>query len=256
MRLLALDTSTEACSVALLEDGRSIGRSAELARGHAEEILRMVNGVLKEAGASLGMLDGIAAGVGPGSFTGVRISVSVAQGLAFGAGLPVVPVSTLEALALREIGHGAERVLACLDARMGEVYFEAFAADRERALVSLGTPAVGPPSTVSLTAWPFDPGESADRTGLTDRNPSVGARGFAGVGRGFAAYPELLRLSGLKLRTGADRALPDAREMAALGALRLRAGGGLDPADLDPLYVRNKVALTEAERRAERGVAK
>jgi tRNA threonylcarbamoyladenosine biosynthesis protein TsaB len=250
MRLLALDASTEACSVALLEDGRSIGRSSELGRGHAEEILRMVNAVLGEAGASLGSLDGIAAGVGPGSFTGVRISVSVAQGLAFGAGLPVVPVSTLEALALREIDHGAERVLACLDARMGEVYFEAFASDRERALVSLGTPAVGPPSTVSLPAWPTDLGESADRLEPADRSPSIGVRRFAGVGRGFAAYPELLRLSGLELRAGADRALPDAREMAVLGASRLRAGGGLDPADLDPLYVRNKVALTEAERRS------
>jgi tRNA threonylcarbamoyladenosine biosynthesis protein TsaB len=187
----------------------------------------MVNGILEEAGVSLHMLDGIAAGVGPGSFTGVRISVAVAQGLAFGADLPVVPVSTLEALALYELQQGAERVLACLDARMGEVYFEAFAADRERALIALGAPAVGPPSAL----------ESA----VTGR--------FAGIGRGFASYPTLARLPGLVLRPGAEQALPDAREMAALGALRLEAGAGLDPADLDPLYVRNKVALTEAERR-------
>jgi tRNA threonylcarbamoyladenosine biosynthesis protein TsaB len=227
MRLLALDTSTEACSVAIFRDGESIGRSAEMERGHAAEILRMVNGVLEEAGMSLGMLDGIAAGVGPGSFTGVRISVAVAQGLAFGADLPVVPVSTLESLALRELDQGAERVLACLDARMGEVYFEAFAADPERALRSLGAPAVAPPSSVKCPT-PVR---------------------FSGIGRGFAAYPALARLPGLALRPGADRALPDAREMAALGALRLRTGGGLDPADLDPLYVRNKVALTEAERR-------
>jgi tRNA threonylcarbamoyladenosine biosynthesis protein TsaB len=229
MRLLALDTSTEACSAALIADGESIGRSAEMERGHAAEILRMVEGILAEAGVGLRMLDGIAAGIGPGSFTGVRISVAVAQGLAFGADLPVVPVSTLEALALQEIDRGAARVLACLDARMGEVYFEAFAADRERSPVSLGAPAVAPPAAVN----------PAHREGS----------GFAGIGRGFAAYPALARLPGLELRPGADRALPDAREIGALGARRLGTGGGIDPADLEPLYVRNKVALTEAERR-------
>jgi tRNA threonylcarbamoyladenosine biosynthesis protein TsaB len=227
MLLLALDTSTQACSVAVLKDGDSIARSVEMERGHAAQILTLVHGVLEEAGVSLRMLDGIAAGVGPGSFTGVRISVAVAQGLAFGAQLPVVPVSTLEALAWRELARGAERALACLDARMGEVYFQAFAADRERALVSLGPPAVGPPSAVK---WP------------------AGGR-IDGIGRGFAVYPELASLPGLELRSGAERALPDAREMAALGALRLRAGGGIDAAGLEPLYVRDKVALTEAERR-------
>ncbi len=110
MRVLAMDTATEACSVALVTDAGVIGRYAEVGRGHAEEILGMVSAVLGEAGIPLGRLDGIAAGIGPGSFTGVRISVSVAQGLAFGAGLPVIPLTSLEALAtLRSATRAARR---------------------------------------------------------------------------------------------------------------------------------------------------
>jgi tRNA threonylcarbamoyladenosine biosynthesis protein TsaB len=188
----------------------------------------MVDEVLAEGGISLAMLDGIAAGVGPGSFTGVRISVAIAQGLALGAGLPVVPVTSLEALALQAIGEGAERVLACLDARMGEVYWGCFAADPAQALIALGTLEVGPAAAVRLPA---------------------GER-YRGIGRGFDAYPELAGLAGLEIGSDDRRALPSARAMARLGALRLRAGQGLDAADLAPQYVRNNVALTEAQRRA------
>ena len=227
MRLLALDASTEACSVALITDRGWFCRAAELKRGHAGELLGMVRATLDEAGVSMEMLDGIAAGVGPGAFTGVRIGVAVAQGLAYGATLPVVAVSTLEALALRAISAGAAQVLACLDARMGEVYFGAFAADAERKLRPLSAAGVGAPAAVK---WP-----ASGR--------------FRGIGRGFAAYPDLAALDGLELDADATRALPDAREMAVLGALRLEAGEALDPADLEPLYLRNRVALTEAERR-------
>ena len=133
MRVLALDTATEACSVALLDDGGLIGRYEEPGRGHAAQILGMVDAVLAQAGVSLSMLDGIAASIGPGAFTGVRISVAAAQGLAFGAGLRLVGVSTLEALAMRALDDRADRALACLDARMGEVYWGCYAADRSRA---------------------------------------------------------------------------------------------------------------------------
>ncbi len=150
MRLLALDTATEACSVALLTDRGQIGRFAEVGRGHAERILGMVDEVLAEAGVTLGMLDGIAASVGPGAFTGVRISVSVAQGLAFGAALPVVAVTTLEALALQVMDDGARHALACLDARMGEVYWGCFAADAAQGLIACGALHVGPAAQVSL----------------------------------------------------------------------------------------------------------
>ena len=230
MRVLALDAATEGCSVALLSGREVIGRMTELPRTQVEQILAMVDEVLAEAQVSLSMLDGIAASVGPGAFTGVRISVAVAQGLAFGAGLRVVPVTTLEALALQAVQGGAANALACLDARMGEVYWGCFAADRERGLVASCTARVGPPGTVVL--------------------PDAGI--YRGIGRGFAAYPMLVALPGVELDPKDSQALPNAREFATLGALRLGLGEGLDPADLSPLYLRDKVALTEAERRQQK----
>jgi len=226
MRILAFDTSTEVCTVALATEHGSIVESAEIGRGHAQEILGMVDRVLAQGELTLGRLAGIAAGIGPGSFTGVRVSVAVAQGLAFGAGLPVVPVASLEALALAAIERGAERALACLDARMGEVYWGCFAAEPGRLLASLGPIAVGSAVTVRLP----------------DERP------YRGIGRGFEAHPSLERLC--EIDPAGRRALPDARQVARLGARRLSLGEGIDPAELEPLYVRNKVALTEAERLA------
>src|SRR3979490_2769271 len=126
MRVLAVDTATEACSVALLSGDELICRFAEGGLAHAQRVLGMVEAVLAEAQISLAQLDGIAASIGPGAFTGVRISVAVAQGLAFGAGLQVVPVTTLEALALQVLQRSQGPALACLDARMGEVYWGCF----------------------------------------------------------------------------------------------------------------------------------
>src|SRR6266851_8471669 len=230
MRVLAVDTATEASSVALLSGDELICRFAEGGLPHAQQVLGMVEAVLAEAQVSLSMLDGIAASIGPGAFTGVRISVAVAQGLAFGAGLRVVPVSTLEALAFQVIRSGARHALACLDARMGEVYWGCFAADLARGLGWTCRASVGPPETVVL--------------------PAPGA--YRGIGRGFGAYPALAALPGLKLDPKDTTALPNAREFARLGALRLRRGEGMDPADLSPLYLRDKVALTEAERRQQK----
>ncbi len=213
--------------MALLSGDECISRSAEGGRSHAQQVLEMVEAVLAEAEGSLSMLDGIAASIGPGAFTGVRISVAVAQGLAFGAGLRVVPVSTLEALALQTVQSGGRLALACLDARMGEVYWGCFAADLARGLIASCPASVGPPESVVL--------------------PVPGA--YRGIGRGFGAYPALAALPGLKLDPKDTTALPNAREFARLGALRLQRGEGMDPADLSPLYLRDKVALTEAERR-------
>ncbi len=232
MRVLALDTATEVCSVALLTEHGLISDSVEIGRGHAQEILGMVDRILAKGGASLASLSGIAAGIGPGSFTGVRVSVAVAQGLAFGAGLAVVPVTSLEALALEAIEGGADQVLACLDARMGEVYWGCFAARMPGMLSALGPLAVGPPAAVRLPE-----GAAHSAAGL-----------FRGIGRGFAAYPELSALPGLRIDPDDCRALPQARAMARLGAWRLAAGAGIDPALLEPLYLRDKVAMTEAER--------
>jgi tRNA threonylcarbamoyladenosine biosynthesis protein TsaB len=225
MRVLAFDSSTETLSVALQTEQGTIERGLEMARGHAEQILPLIDAVLGEANVRLSQLDGIAAGVGPGTFTGVRISVAVAQGLAYGAGLPVVPVTSLEALAFSAIEAGADRVIACLDARMGEVYWGCFARDPAQGLSALGSLQVAPAGRVRL--------------------PSAGR--YRGIGRGFTAYPELAALADLDARSAS--ALPNAADMARLGALRFAAGQGLDPADLKPEYVRDKVALTEAERR-------
>ncbi len=230
MRVLALDTATEACSVAVLTEAGLVGVWSEVGRGHAEQILGMVDTVLSAAGIALEALDGIAASIGPGAFTGVRICVSVAQGLAFGAALPVVAVTTLEALALQAMRGGAAQAMACIDARMGEIYWGCFAADAGRGLTARGAPQVSAPAAVSV---PFS-------------GP------FHGIGRGFGAYPSLGSLPGIVLAPGAGAALPDARDMARLGAIRLAAGEGGDPAELVPLYLRERVALTELERSAAR----
>jgi tRNA threonylcarbamoyladenosine biosynthesis protein TsaB len=238
MRLLALDAATENCSVALLCDGEIVERGAMSGKAHSQQLLGMVAEVLAERKLTLAQLDGIAASIGPGAFTGVRISVAVAQGLAFGLGLRVAAVSTLEALAAqaftglqngmqtgRQTGAEAPQVIACLDARMNEVYWGCFSADA-RLGVNATTPArVSAPEAVMLPATPC-----------------------VGIGRGFAAYPSLSALPGLHLPAGASAAAPRARDFARLGAQRFELGLGVDPADLQPLYLRDKVALTEAER--------
>lgn len=234
--VLAVDAATEACSVALLNGDALIGRSSEGGLSHARRILGMVDEVLAEAGMTLSMLDGIAASIGPGAFTGVRISVAVAQGLAFGADLAAVGITTLEALAYRIVHKGSAGALACLDARMGEVYWGCFTANAERGLTAVGAARVGPPASVVLPDTGGCPA-GAHPTG-----------GYRGIGRGFAAYPALAALPGLEIDPEDCRALPDAREFARLGALRLGLGEGMDPAALSPLYLRDKVALTEAER--------
>ncbi len=250
MRVLAVDTATEMCSVALLNGDEVIGRFAEGGRSHAQQVLSMVEAVLAEAQMSLSMLDGVAASIGPGAFTGVRISVAVVQGLAFGAGLRVAAVTTLEALALQAMRSGAARALACLDARMGEVYWGCFAADSHRGLIASSAARVGPPATVVLpesTVLPEGMALPSNRVLPQGRaRPLPG--GYRGIGRGFAAYPMLAALPGVELESKDGQALPDAREFARLGAIRLGLGEGLDPADLSPLYLRDKVALTEVER--------
>jgi tRNA threonylcarbamoyladenosine biosynthesis protein TsaB len=229
MRVLALDAATEACSVALLSNGALISRTIESGKNNAAKILSMAEELMAEAQVSLSMLDGIAASIGPGGFTGVRMSVAVAQGLAFGADLKVVPVTTLEAMALQVLDGPDAGALACLDARMGEVYWGCFAWDAARGILQSGALRVGPPGNVT---W------------------ELGGR-YVGVGRGFSAYPILATLPGVETDALRSAALPNAREIARLGALRLTGGAALDAADLKPLYLRDKVAFTAAERAAQ-----
>lgn len=223
MRLLALDTATECCSAALLSDDRLLTRELELARGHGERILPMIDELLGEAGIGLRDLDALAFGRGPGSFTGVRLAASIAQGLAFGAGLKVVAISDLSALAQRgfDDGGGVTRVLVCNDARMREVYWACFERGSDGRAVAFGPERVGPPESVRL------PAEWVDA---------------AGLGRGFAVYPALQALAGVVVSTGADRLLPRAAEVARLAVPELAAGRLLDPEAALPVYLRDDVA--------------
>jgi tRNA threonylcarbamoyladenosine biosynthesis protein TsaB len=221
MKLLALDTATEALSVSLVVGAQQIDRYVELDRGHAEQLLPMVEAVLTEAGIGLSSLDAIAFGRGPGGFTGVRLAASVAQGLAFGAGLGVVPVSDLAAVALRvrQIDPGVNRVLVANDARMREVYWAEFRVDA--LLISLlGEERVSPPDAVV---------------------PAPGA-GWAAAGRGLRAWPDLAercRLAGATLHVDL---LPRASEVLALARPLVVAGQVLDPSQALPVYVRDRVA--------------
>ncbi len=220
MKLLAIDTATENCSAALLIDECLLERELECARGHAEHILPMVDALLAEAGVALTTLDAIAFGRGPGAFTGVRLAASVTQGLAFGASLGVVAVSDLQALAQRSLGlqPRVDRIAVCNDARMGEAYCACYERRGERA-EPLGPERVGTAETLAGTCV-----------------------AVAGIGRGFAAYPQLADRLGVAVPPGWERLLPRAREIARLAVPEVRLGRLLEPEQALPSYVRNEVA--------------
>jgi tRNA threonylcarbamoyladenosine biosynthesis protein TsaB len=221
MKVLAIDTATERCSVALRIDGEVLVRSIDTARGHADTVLPLLDELLQEARLTLPELDGIAYGRGPGAFTGVRIAVGVVQGLAFGADLPTVGISNLAAVA-QQVAQPSDRVLVCMDARMGEVYWAVFDCDRQSGLViAAGPEHVGRPESV-------DPG-----VGLLNR--------LAGTGVG--AYPQLATSFG---HTAVyEKVLPRAQEIALLGATELAAGHGKPAAEAQPVYVRDQVAIAK-----------
>jgi len=220
MRLLALDTSTEACSAALLIDGATTLRFEITERSHAELILPMVDSLLLEAGLELHDLDGLAFGRGPGGFTGLRIATGVIQGLAFGANLPVAPVSSLAAVAEQVPASEGEAVLVCNDARMGEVYWAAFRSDGSGGVEALTAESVSPPDRV-----PFD----------------VAALRHA-AGNGIARHPALRqRLESAALQVH-DGLYPRADAIARLGARELAAGRSVAADMALPVYVRDNVA--------------
>jgi tRNA threonylcarbamoyladenosine biosynthesis protein TsaB len=222
LKILALDTATEACSVALGIGDRSIERYAELERGHAEQILPMVDAVLSEGGVALGQLDAIAFGRGPGGFTGVRLAASVAQGLAFGADVGVVPISDLAAVAQRvvQLEPGARRVLVVNDARMREVYWAWHSVDGLPHLV--GEERVNAPPDVVV-----EPGSGS----------------WVAAGRGLAAWPELAdRCRAAGATTLRADLLPRASEVLALARPRVAGGQILAPEAALPVYVRDRVA--------------
>lgn len=222
VKLLALDTSTELCSAALWLDGEIAAREAHAGQRHSELALPMIDDLLRAAGLGVRSLDAIAFGAGPGSFTGLRIACGIVQGLAFGAGLPVVGVGTL--LALAEAA-GAEQALCCLDARMRQVYCAAYRRGPD-GWTTVREPGVFAPESV----------------------PQLPAGAWTGCGNGFAVYgPALAARLGSALVRVAPVQVPHAREIAILGAAEMARGGGRPPAEAVPVYVRDKVALTMEE---------
>ena len=215
MVFAAFETSSEWCSVALYSDGTIAALERRAGHAHSELALPMLERLLADAGLAPKDLDALAYGAGPGSFTGLRIACGLAQGLAVARALPVIGISSLEALAQEA---GAMRVVACIDARMREVYYAALEKRGERWHEVIGTRCIAP------DAAPRPPGED-----------------WVGAGNGFAVYGDF----------GMNKVLPEvhptAIAVAELAAPRLAAGEGVDAALATPIYVRDKVAFTREE---------
>jgi len=247
MKILALDTATEACSVALWLDGQVVLDAVELSHGHAQRILPMIEALLAAQGLRLADLDGLAVGRGPGGFTGVRLAISVAQGLALGAGLPAVGVSNLAAVAqaVFERNPAVGRVLVCNDARMKEVYTGLYRRGPDGLATLEGEEAVVSPDAVVAAALDAVPGP-APAVALTPAAAAALTPTIVGAGRGFRAHPQLAqRLQG-QLAYIDDALLPDAGCIARLAAPRLAAGEGVAAGALQPVYLRDNVAVAKS----------
>jgi len=223
LSVLAIETSSDQLSLALAHAGSVRSFDQVVGNRHAELVLPEIERLLADAGARIESLDAVVFGAGPGAFTGLRIACGVAQGLALARNLPVLGVGTLEALAE---DSGADRVIACIDARMGEIYHAAYVRTGH------GWEALIEPELVK-------PDE------LRVRDEGV----WVGCGSGFRAHgAELARRCGERLVRVEPDALPHASAMLRLALPRLAAGEGRDPAEAVPLYVRDKVALKIHER--------
>jgi tRNA threonylcarbamoyladenosine biosynthesis protein TsaB len=226
MQILAIDTSTEFLSLALWLNGRVLSRDIHAGQTHSQQILPTLRTLLDEAKIELTALDGIAFGAGPGSFTGLRIACGVAQGLAFGANLPVVAVSTLQALAQQS---GVEKVIACLDARMGEIYHAAYEKQNGEWL-EVSAPAL------------FKPEDA----------PKVNGDDWVGVGTGWLVYPDVLQAvygeQLLEMPAPDHHSHPTATSIAELALPTFEAGLARPAQEAAPIYIRNKVALKMSER--------
>ena len=217
MKLLAFDTATEACTVALWLDGRVLERSEPRSQ-HSECLLPMIDALLAEAGLGVKQLDAIAFGRGPGSFTGLRIGAGVAQGLAFAAGLPVVPVSSLATLAQ---GVDADRVLAAFDARMQQVYWGVYRRSVQGRVELVQPEVVVSPAAIAQTEGP----------------------GWVGAGSGWDAYADRLapRLTGT-LERWIPAAVPHARHLVVLAVAAFADGQAVPAEQAQPVYIRDEVA--------------
>ncbi|MYN44640.1 tRNA (adenosine(37)-N6)-threonylcarbamoyltransferase complex dimerization subunit type 1 TsaB [Pseudoduganella sp. FT93W] len=223
--ILAIETSSELASCALLRGESVLSRVSSGVRTHSQSVLPMIQELLAEAGIALCDCDAIAFGSGPGSFTGVRTACGVAQGLAFGASLPVVPVVTLDAMALAcHQQHAARDVLTVLDARMGEVYWAQYRFGADGSPQAVLAPVLSAPAAVQPQGTPL------------------------ACGNGLSAYAEAYAET--PLARGDAAIMPHAVQIAQLAALAFAAGQTVTAADAQPLYLRNKIAYTQAERAA------
>lgn len=224
MKILTLETSTEFCSVALQIDASIISNEVIAGHRHSEILLPMIQELLAEAELSLQQLDGIAFGSGPGAFTGLRIACGVAQGLAYATNLPVVAISTLEAVAEK---IAQDNVIVALDARMGEIYHAAY-------------------QRMSGHDWRII---SKPALCLPQQAPSISDTGWHGGGSGFDSYRETLSVHYRdNLQQIHDGLHPHAQQIAKLALAKFHENTVLDPALAAPVYIRNKVALKENER--------
>lgn len=229
-KLLALDTSSEACSVALQTGSQTLFRFTDQPRKHAELILPMVDEVLAEAGMRLSQLDGLCFGCGPGSFTGLRIAAGTVQGLAFGADLPVVPVSSLAGLAQRAVREfGWQKIHAAFDARMGEVYWGSYRVNEVGALELVGCECVCVPAALQQAA-------------AISRE-----EGWCGAGSGWIHRPVLEQQTGPLLQCE-PALLPHARDLLPIASQKWQRGETVSAEQVVPVYLRNNVAVKSAPR--------
>jgi len=229
MKILALDTATEACSAALYIDGEIQERFEIAPRMHAKLLLPMIDSLMAEASLTPQQLDAIAFGCGPGSFTGVRVATGVMQGIAYGADLPVVPVSTLAAISQACLQKTAyDTIFTAVDARMSEIYWAVYQRDAEGYATLVGEEKVQPATDVD----------------------ALSLSGY-GIGSGWAQYESVLteKLSSQILGCDADY-LPRSAEIALLGAVGVKQNKTVSVEQAMPVYLRNKVAKTTAERMA------
>jgi tRNA threonylcarbamoyladenosine biosynthesis protein TsaB len=223
MRLLALDTSSLACSVALQDGDAVIWRHEEQAREHTRLLVPMIEDVLAEAGVTAGELDVIVLGNGPGSFIGMRIATSVAQGLAHGAGIRIVPVSSMLAVAAEVMETGsAEAVAVSQDAHMDEVYLGLYAAGCGGLPAVVGSERLHDQSVISELE--LDPGR------------------YAAAGYGWQRYPRLLEANRPLLASVVSVAHPSARYLLPTGRVLAESGAAVEPQDVVPAYLRQTVA--------------
>lgn len=233
MKLLALDTATEACSAALYIDGEISSRYEIAPRRHSNLLLPMVDSLMVEADIMKSDLDALAFGRGPGSFMGVRIATGVTQGIAFALSLPVVPVSSLASMAM--LCHqqtGADRIVSAIDARMNEVYLGCYEVETGSIPTEVVEETVMPPEQASLPGY---------------------EKNWVGAGTGWASYQaELEKAAAGRISSTFPEILPSASTIAEIAVLMHQQGLSVSAAEAVPVYLRNNVAKTTLERELEK----